>query len=79
MPNSTMRASGYHAAINTAILAGTIQRAPPAGRCFAVAAVFAAAAGVAAGARDALRSAGTTGCVSEAIVAPQKFFFRSMP
>ena len=31
MPNSTMRASGYHAAINTAIFAGTIQRAPRGG------------------------------------------------
>ena len=40
MPNSTMRASGYHAAMNTAIFAGTIQRAPLAGR-FAVAAAFA--------------------------------------
>ncbi len=67
-PNNTMRASGYHAAMNTAIFAGTTQRAPAAARTLrrAMAARRAAVSD-------------TVG-VSEAIAIPaQKFFFRSMP
>ncbi len=66
-PKNTMRASGYHAATNTAIFAGTTQRAPAAAGRF-----------VAVSGRRTAPSAGV--CVSEAImVSRQKFFFRSMP
>ena len=66
-PKNTIRASGYHAATNTAIFAGTTQRAPVAAERFA-----------GGGIRRTAVSDGV--CVSEAIaVSHQKFFFRSMP
>jgi hypothetical protein len=76
-PNSTMRASGYHAATNTAIFAGVTQpaAAEAGGR-------LTAAVGAGEPDEDAARVSGSDGeeGEDEAMTIPaQKFFFRSMP